>query len=140
VQITARPLAPGEIDCELLTLTVSLGSLGLAVAWFALHLPWPICVFHALTGHPCATCGATRSAIAFFHADFLTAWKWNPLAFIAYCGLTAFNIYAFVVLVTGTKRLRVFNVTDSEKRFIRIALFSLIAVNWTYLLVHTSNF
>src|SRR4030088_1376904 len=106
MQLSRRPIAPGELDHELLWLSVSLGALAAAALWFALHLPWPICLFHALTGHPCATCGATRSAIAFFHGHFFDSWKWNPLAFLAYCSLSIFNIYAFLVFVMRWPRLR----------------------------------
>ena len=73
MRVIARPLAPGEIDYELVVLAGSVVGFILAACWFALHLPWPICVFHSITGHPCLTCGATRSAIACVHADFLTA-------------------------------------------------------------------
>jgi hypothetical protein len=135
VHIVARPLAPDETDYELITLSVSLGFLSLAIGWFAMHLPWPICAFHALTGHPCATCGATRSAIAFFHAQFLTAWKWNPLAFLAYCALSVFNVYAFAVLVLRRRRLRVTNLTENQRNVTRIAILASIALNWVYLLL-----
>jgi Protein of unknown function (DUF2752) len=135
MQLSRRPIAPGELDHELLWLSVSLGSLAVAALWFALRLPWPICVFHAITGHPCATCGATRSAIAFFHADFLSAWKWNPLAFITYCGLSIFDAYAFGVLALRAPRLRIANLTDREKIFVRVAIVTLLALNWIYLLI-----
>jgi pimeloyl-ACP methyl ester carboxylesterase len=135
MQVVLRPIAPGELDHELLWLGVSLGSLAAAALWFALRLPWPICVFHAITGHPCATCGATRSAIAFFHADFLSAWKWNPLALVFFCGVTAFDVYAFAVLVTRSPRLRITHLARSEKNFVRIALIAALALNWIYLLI-----
>ena len=135
MQLSRRPIAPGELDHELIWLAVSLGALAAAALWFALHLPWPICVFHALTGHPCATCGATRSAIAFFHADFLSAWKWNPLALVFFCGVTAFDVYAFAVLVTRSPRLRIAHLGRSEKNFVRIAIIAALALNWIYLLI-----
>ena len=117
MQVLARPLAPRELDYELIWLSASLGSLGLAVAWFALRLPWPICLFHALTGHPCVTCGMTRCAIQFFHANFFAAWKWNPLVFTTLCGLSIFDAYALVVLVTRRPRFRIVHVTAREKNF-----------------------
>jgi uncharacterized protein DUF2752 len=135
MQIARRPLAPGETDHELIWLSVSLGGLALAAAWLALHLPWPICIFHALTGHPCATCGATRSAVAFFHAQFFSAWKWNPLAFVVYCALSIFDAYAAIVLITRAPRLRLACITAPEKKFMRASVVSLLAVNWIYLLI-----
>src|SRR5438045_9626422 len=98
MQIVRRPLAPGETNHELLWLSVSSGGLTLAASWFALKLPWPICLFHALTGHPCLTCGATRSAVAFFHAHLLAAFQWNQLAFPFYSALSIFNVYALAVI------------------------------------------
>jgi Protein of unknown function (DUF2752) len=135
MQIARRPLAPGETDYELIWLSVSLGGLALAASWFALRLPWPVCLFHTITGHPCATCGATRSAIAFFHGDLFHAWKWNPLAFLAYCSLSIFDVYAFFTLIMRTPRLRIVQLGDHEKKFLRIAIIAVFAVNWIYLLI-----
>jgi hypothetical protein len=135
VQIVRRPLAPGETNHELLWLSVSSGGLALAAMWLALGLPWPICLFHTLTGHPCLTCGATRSAVAFFHARFLTAFQWNPLAFVFYCSLSIFNIYAFAVIIMHWPRLRILRLTPSEKTFIRGSIIALFALNWVYLLL-----
>jgi hypothetical protein len=38
VRITLPPLAPREIDYELIVLSVSLGGLAAATSWFALRL------------------------------------------------------------------------------------------------------
>ena len=135
MQIVRRPLAPGETDHELIWLSVSSGGLALAATWLALKLPWPICLFHALTGRPCLTCGATRSAIAFFHAHFLAAFEWNPLAFLVYCALTLFNVYAFAVVVTRVPRLRIIRLTPSERKFVRGSAIALLTLNWAYLLL-----
>jgi hypothetical protein len=140
MQMTRRHLAPNEADHELIWLSVSLGSLGLAAAWFALGLPWPRCVFHDLTGHPCLTCGATRATIRFFHGHFLAALRWNPFVFAALCALSVFNFYAFVVLITRAQRLRIVQFTTMERRFVRAAAVTLLALNWIYLLAHSRNF
>ena len=135
MQILRRPLAPGETNHELLWLTVSSGGLALAATWLALKLPWPICLFHALTGHPCLTCGATRSAVAFFHAHFFVALQWNPLAFLFYCALSIFNLYALAVIVTRAPRVRIVELTAGDRKFIRGAIIALFALNWVYLLI-----
>ena len=139
MQIVRRPLAPGEANQELIWLSVSSGGLVLAATWLALKLPWPICVFHALTGHPCLTCGATRSAIAFFHAHFLAAFEWNPLAFLCYCGLSLFNVYAFQVVVLRALPLRIARLSASERKFFRHFFIGLLALNWIYLLLANPN-
>jgi Protein of unknown function (DUF2752) len=136
MQVLRRPLAPGETDHELIWLTVSVASLGLAATWFALGLPWPRCVFHELTGLPCITCGMTRSAIQFFHGHFLAAFQWNPLVFAALCGLSIFNAYAFIVLAIRAPRLRIALWTRGQKKYARIIVIAALALNWAYLLLH----
>ena len=127
-------------DHELIWLAVSAVSIAGAAAWLAMALPWPRCPFLAVTGLPCVTCGATRSTIAFLHGDFLTAWQWNPLAFVAFCALIAFDLYAAIVLVGRTPRLRILDWTVTEKNVARIAVLSLLALNWIYLLAHRDRF
>ena len=134
MQLTRRRLAPSELDHELIWLSVSLCSLAVAAGWFALRLPWPHCIFLAVTGHPCVTCGATRSAIAFFQADFWSAWKWNPLVFLFLSGLSIFDAYAFAVLVIRAPRLRIIQFTPPEKSFLRLLAVILLLSNWIYLL------
>jgi len=134
MQVSRRPLAPGEIDHELVWLSVSLGSLAFAAVWFALHLPWPHCFFLTITGHPCLTCGATRAAIAFFHLDFWSAWKWNPLVFLFLSGLSIFDVYAFAVLFLRAPRLRIGQFSGFEKRALRLVAVVVLFSNWIYLL------
>jgi hypothetical protein len=139
VRLIFRPLAPREFDHELVWLSVSLGGLVIAAIWMK-FLPWPFCIFHALTGEPCLTCGATRSAIAFFHGNFPTAFAWNPLVFATYIGITIFDIYAFVTVVLRTRRLRVVGVTQSERSFVRWTAIAAAVLNWGYLLLNSGRF
>lgn len=134
MRIVHRPLAPGENDYELIWLCVTLVSLALAAGWLALGLPWPHCAFLALTGHPCMTCGATRCAIAFFHGNFFAALKWNPLVFVALCGLSIFDAYAFAVLLSRRPRLRFMPFSAGEKTFLRVLVTVALLANWIYLL------
>ena len=140
MQLTWRRLAEHETNHEILWLSVSLGSLAAASIWLALGLPWPICVFHDLTGLPCLTCGATRCTIAFFHGNFATAWLWNPLAFLALGGVALFDLYALTVLVFRAPRLRIVALTRRTRNFTRLAVVAALALNWIFLLSHWRNF
>jgi len=140
MRIVARRLEEGEIDYELIWLGASFASVSIAVAWFALGLPWPQCAFHEITGLPCVTCGMTRCGIQFFHGHFLAALQWNPLVFAILCGLTAFDLYAFATLATGGPRLRICFCTKAAKTIVRVAVIAALALNWIYLLSHSRNF
>src|SRR5436190_9291780 len=129
MQLSRRLLAPDEIDHEFIWLSVSLISLGAAIIWFALGLPWPRCAFHDLTGLPCVTCGMTRSAIQFFHGNFLAALRWNPLVFVMLCALSIFNAYAFVVLVARAPRLRIARFSSAGKTFVRALVVTSLGAN-----------
>lgn len=140
MRLLSRRRSGNEPDHELIWLAVSVTSIMGGAAWLAMALPWPRCPFLALTGLPCVTCGATRSTIAFLHGDFLSALRWNPLAFVAFCALIAFDLYAATVLLGRTPRLRIVDWTATEKNAARIAVISLLALNWIYLLAHRDRF
>lgn len=140
MRLVWRRRSANEPDHELIWLAVSAASIAGGAAWLTMALPWPRCPFLAVTGLPCVTCGATRSTIAFLHGDFLSALRWNPLAFVALCGLVAFDLYAAIVLVGRTPRLRIVDWTVTEKNVARIVVISLLALNWIYLLAHHDRF
>jgi hypothetical protein len=129
-----------RINYEAIWLIVSIGSLGVSVAWFASGLPWPRCAFHDLTGLPCLTCGATRATVEFLHGHFLPALGWNPLVFVILCGLVVFNLYAAAVLLVHAPRIRIARLTTFEKRSATIVVIAAVALNWIYLLSHWRDF
>jgi uncharacterized protein DUF2752 len=139
MQLGVRRVAPGEIDHELIWFSVSVSGLGAAAAWLALGLPWPVCMFHQLTGLPCVTCGMTRCAIQFFHGHFLAALKWNPLVFGLLCGVAAYDLYAFGSFATRAPRLRI-AFGETQKKYLRVIVISALALNWIYLLLHWRDF
>jgi Protein of unknown function (DUF2752) len=139
MQVVARRLERKEVDYELVWLSASLVSLGMAVAWFTLGLPWPICVFHQLTGLPCLTCGMTRCGIEFFHGHFFAALKWNPLVFALLWGVIAFDLYALAAVALRRPRLRML-FRQAEKKYARGLLVAALALNWFYLVSHWRDF
>ena len=139
MQIVARRLERKEVDYELVWLSASLVSLGMAVAWLTLGLPWPFCVFHQLTGLPCLTCGMTRCGIEFFHGHLLAALKWNPLVFAVLWGVIAFDLYALAAITLRRPRLRIL-FRQAEKKYARGVLVAALALNWLYLVSHWRDF
>jgi hypothetical protein len=140
MRVVWRRNPPGPFNHELVWLVVSAAALVGGAVWFRLGLPSLRCPFLAVTGYPCLTCGATRCAIALLHGDFSLAWSWNPLALAALCGVALFDLYALIVLLARSPRLRVIDWTRAEKNAVRIAVIVLIAVNWIYLLAHRGRF
>ena len=140
MRLVSRPLAPKEFDHELVWLGVSLTAFVGAAGWLWLGLGFPPCPFLALTGYPCLTCGATRCAIALGHGHLLQAWHWNPLAFAAICGVILFDVYAAIVLVGRLPRLRLVDWSRRQRNACRIAVVTVLLVNWIYLLAHHDQF
>jgi hypothetical protein len=81
----------------------------------------------------------TRCAVAFFHADFAAAVQWNPIIFLSLCGISIFDLYAIIVLITPAPRLRI-RCSPSTGKYARRAVLGALAVNWIYLLAHWRNF
>ena len=130
-----RQLEPGETDLEILGLTGCVCAAISVSAWLAEGLPLPRCVFHAMTGCPCPTCGATRCMLALLRGHVAGAFAWNPLVFAGLAGLTLFNLYAAAALAARMPRLRLsFNAV--EGRILRAASVLLVAVNWGYEIHH----
>jgi len=137
MRVIRRRLLPGEFDHELVWLAISVTAFVIGAIWLRLGLPMMQCPFLAMTGYPCLTCGATRCSIAFAHGYLATAFAWNPLVTIGLCGLVLFNLYALLVLVSRTPRLRVVEWTRREKSYARVIAVSLLLLNWAYLISHT---
>lgn len=135
-----RRLPPAGPDHELIWLVVSVAVVAGGAAWLALGLPSPRCPFLAMTGSPCLTCGATRATVALFHGDFLSAFSWNPLTFLALCGVVVFDLYALIVLIIRGPRLRIVDWTRTEKNIARVAVVCALLVNWIYLLAQRGRF
>jgi hypothetical protein len=50
-------------------------------------LPLPECVFHALTGHSCLTCGMTRSLHAIAHGDWRASIHYHMFGPVLFVGI-----------------------------------------------------
>ncbi len=126
-----RRLRPGELDHEALWLGVSLAGAAVAGAWFALDLPRPGCPFHALTGCPCPTCGATRCISYALSGQFGAALRMNPLCAAVLAGWAVFDLYAATVLAARLPRFRFETSTLSVP--LRCLAVGALLLNWAWL-------
>ena len=131
MRATFRHLEAGEPDPELLALCASAGAAAWGWAWVAVGLPLPPCAFHAVTGCPCPTCGATRCVLALLHGHVGEALGWNPLVFTGIAAMALVNLYAAGVLAAGLPRARL-SLGGMEARLLRVACVLLLAANWGY--------
>lgn len=138
MRVEWRRRRAGEPDHELIWLVVTLGLAAAGSGWLALHLPWPVCNFRALTGLPCATCGATRASLSFLHGHPGAAWRFNPLICVGLCAVGFFDAYALVVLGTRSKRVRLSFPNQAAYKWWLAGLLLGGLANWIYLLRHYS--
>src|ERR1043165_4258328 len=119
MRLVWRRIPPDNFNYELVWLMVSVAAAIGAAVWLSLGLPMLRCPFLAVTGYPCLTCGATRCAIALGHGNFSAAWLWNPLALVSLCAVALFDVYAAIVLIARSPRLRIVDWTRAEKNAVR---------------------
>ncbi|MBW1972724.1 MAG: hypothetical protein DRG20_05945 [Deltaproteobacteria bacterium] len=93
-----------------------------------------ICPFHALTGHPCPTCGMTRSFIFMSKGNFKDAFFINPLGAFLFIFAVLYVIYAAYVIIFKKGRIRI-KVSKREAKIIRCLAVAIILLNWIYLLL-----
>jgi len=105
---------------------------GLSV-WLSGWRGWegPLCLFKAMTGRPCPTCGSTRGVLAILHGHVGEAFAYNPMVFLI--AVVAGLMLAMRVLFARSVKLEL---TCTERRVawgIAVAAF---LANWAYLIVY----
>jgi uncharacterized protein DUF2752 len=97
------------------------------------QLPFPVCVFKAVTGWPCLTCGATRAFARLYALDPLGALAMNPLAVATGLALVPWALADLALLPTG--RALTLELSPSAGRWTRALAVTLAVANWLYLAV-----
>lgn len=96
------------------------------------QLPLPFCGLREFTGIPCPACGSTRSLLAWTYLDPISAFRFNPLFFLAcigvglWAGLAAWDRFSGGDLLSRAQRF--------SQRLPRLRIFlGALFVNWLYL-------
>ncbi len=98
------------------------------------HLPIPLCAFRAVTGVPCAGCGATRALGRLAHLDLAGALAFHPLITLVALGILAWGLLDLALLTRG-RALRV-ETSPRVGRYVLWAFLVLMVLNWVYLVLY----
>lgn len=91
----------------------------------------PSCLFKAITGLPCPTCGTTRAALALARFDPAAAFAVSPLAAAAWVLLIAGGLTAGLASVA---RIELPGPPSDLPRPLRWGLIGTVLANWAYLI------
>jgi len=134
MKVSVGPITATDLDYELLW--TSVGVLAAALAWILANAPFPmpigICVFKAITGWPCVTCGGTRAMRALFSGHLADALRANPLVVLVAAGWAAYGVYSMGALTRAWPRVRIQLDRRTGVRA-RCAAVALVALTWAYL-------
>jgi hypothetical protein len=127
-----RPAGREERQIAWLWCFVSASTVLLSPLWRVMARFLSPCVFKALTGLPCPTCGATRSIVYLMDMSVASAFAMNPLVAAGAVFFIAGGVMAPIWLAFGG---RVPEFGNRLPRWIPPAAIGLIVTNWTYLLL-----
>ena len=96
------------------------------------RLPLTVCTFKAFTGFACMTCGATRALGLLSRGEVAAALAMNPLATVAMLALVPWALADLALLPRG--RAVGLDLAPGVARVVRVAVVTLVAANWVYLL------
>jgi len=130
--VRLRQATNEDRQLALLWLAAAVSAIALRPLWLNLTPLLRPCVFRALTGFPCPTCGTTRAATAFLNGELTAAFAANPLGALA--GLI-FVVGAPPAVAWTMTRTKVPLVTGPLPMWTRITAASLIGLNWVYVIV-----
>ncbi len=94
----------------------------------------PSCVFKALSGLPCPTCGSTRSIVCLSQGHVASALSMNPAAAVLAIGATLYLFYNLFTFASGAPRIRI-ALSNSEKDTLRRTAIYMLLANWLYLII-----
>jgi hypothetical protein len=130
-------LCPAERADAFPVIVVALAGITVLLLVAARFLPVldlaPQCVFRAVTGVPCPTCGSTHAFVHLSRGEIGAALKANPLMTVSVLSGALYTTYLLFCSVAGILRLRV-TLSRSESLLLRVLIVLLLLSNWFYLI------
>jgi hypothetical protein len=109
----------------------ALAAIGTVAVLHLDRLPISLCVFKAVTGLPCMTCGTTRAFARLARLDLAGALAMNPLVTLATLTLMPWAVADLALLPRG--RALSLELSPAAARVARIAAVAAVLANWAWL-------
>ncbi|MCB1051317.1 MAG: DUF2752 domain-containing protein [Acidobacteria bacterium] len=117
--------------------SILLSGLAFALSFFWLGLEWSfVCPFRQWFVLPCPSCGLTRMGLSALQGDWLRAFLWQPLGFLAALALGLFGIVDSCLFI---KRRKLVVGAWYLTRSARLVFVLMVLLNWYYL-IHSPVF
>ena len=128
---TALRARPGAAPVGAILAACALAAIAVVAVLHLDRLPFSLCVFKAVTGVPCLTCGTTRALALLARLDLAGALRMNPLATAGVLLLGPWAAADLALLPGG--RALVLQLSPSAARAARIAVVAAVLLNWAWL-------
>jgi hypothetical protein len=128
---TALRARPGGVPVGAILAAWGLVAIGAIAVLHLDRLPFSLCVFKAVTGLPCMTCGTTRALARLAHLDLTGALAMNPLAALGALASLPWAAADLALLPRG--RTLSLELSPAAARVARIAAVTAVLANWAWL-------
>jgi hypothetical protein len=123
---------PGGPPVGAILAAIALAAIAVVAVLPVARLPISLCVFKAVTGLPCMTCGTTRAYTRLARLDLAGALAMNPLVTLATLTLLPWAAADLALLRRG--RALSLELSPAAARAARIAAVAAVLANWAWLI------
>lgn len=93
------------------------------------------CLISRVSGHPCPSCGTTRSAVAILHGDFQKGIMTNPTGLLVLIMMTVLSILLSIDLLSRKKTIpAAYRKAEGiiRNRYVSVLIIVLVLSNWCW--------